>query len=200
MSPTPLLLVMYKPSGAARSCMAAEVARVLTCWNSMLCWLGGADLEQLPARDDVAHIAQAAARRSPWFAEYDVRQWQAMSVDVPLQPAVDTSMPLPDLGAHLHRSLDLRQLRCTLLWLNRIAIEMLYQGSPSFQRHRELLIPRLLDGPAQLEVWAGRRLPLVHATKLLVRRTLGTSGVTNLMHVGDTTWPKFQSIESVCQA
>ncbi|MGH3901863.1 MAG: hypothetical protein ACRDTA_27125 [Pseudonocardiaceae bacterium] len=107
-------------------------------------------------------------------------------------------MSLPTLGQELHIGLGLQRLRTSRCWLNRVAIEMLYGRTPSFREHRELLVPRLLDGPVQMEFWTGQRIPLAHATKFLVRHVLSSEQVTNLVHLSRLASSEAAVMEAVC--
>lgn len=193
-----LLLVMYKPNGYARVCTASEVDSVLSAWNSVLGWLRGADPDGLSESHDVAHIVCKAALQTLRFPDYDFRTWSESAIGVPSVPRRGAALPLPELGYGLYIGLGLERLRTSRCWLNRVAIEMLYGREPSFNEHRELLIPRLLDGPVQMEFWAGQRIPLAHATKFLLRHVLSSDKVTNLLHLSRLTSADATALEEVC--
>lgn len=194
-----LLLVMYKPNGYARVCTAAEVNTVLSAWNSVLLWLRGADPERLPESHHVAHVASKAYLRTSRFPDYDICTWSECAVGVPLMPQRDAGVSLPEFGHDLYIGLGLQRLRTSCCWLNRVAIEMLYGRTPAFREHRELLVPRLLEGPVQMESWTGPRIPLAHATKFLLRHVLSAEKVTNLVHLSRLTSSEAAAVEAACE-
>lgn len=189
---------MYKPNGYARVCTAAEVDSVVSSWNSVLCWLRDADPNRPPESHDVAHVACNAAQQSRHFPDYDIRTWRKSAIDVPLTPCPSVALPLPALGYDLYINLGLERLRSSRRWLNRVAVEMLYGREPSFNEHRGLLVPLLLDGPVQLDFWAGQRIPLAHATKFVVRHVLSPEKVTNLLHLSRLTSTDASALEAAC--
>lgn len=193
-----LLLVMYKPDGYTRFCTATEVDSVLSAWNSVLRWLRGANPDELPESYHLAHVTAKAALQTPCFPDYDIFTWSESAVSVPPVPRRGAGMPLPGLGYDLYTGLGLVRLRISRCWLNRVAIEMLYGQEPSFHEHRELLVPRLLDGPVQMEFWTGQRIPLAHATKFVLRHVLSSEKVTNLLHLSRLTSADAAAVEAAC--
>lgn len=86
------------------------------------------------------------------------------------------------LGAILS-ALGLSRTGGRVCWLNRVAIELIYGATRMFHQHREGLVRRLLDGPVIVEVWRGDRKELAQAAKVLVRRSLSSFSMSNLIHM-----------------
>lgn len=181
------LLVMYKPDGADRPCADAEVSRALTAWVSVLRWLRGADPDELPEADLVAAVAQKAGLRMLRFQEYDIGLWgeQASRLNGRGDLTRSDVQTLPALGCALLTSIELLRTSVQRCWLNRVAIELLYGAAQSYQRHREILVPQLLDGPILMERWSGERCELAQAAKLLLRQALivRRQGIGKLVHM-----------------
>ncbi|MPZ81910.1 MAG: hypothetical protein GEV28_16555 [Actinophytocola sp.] len=182
------LLVIYKPEGLRRVCTDDEARHLVLAWTSVLRWLRGADPDELPESALVGHVARKAALRIPRFPEYDVRLWAEHARGLAHLPNGNQAAgPLAGVVAGLLTSIHLQRTCQERCWLNRVAIEHLYGGVASFEPHRQVLIPRLLDGPVSIERWTGQRLELALASKFLVRRALSAEAVTNLVHVEITT-------------
>lgn len=193
-----LLFVMYKPDGYSRVCTRDEVSSVLSGWNSVLHWLGGADHDGLTEPRHVAYVSYKASQQTPHFPDYDINVWRECAIGLPSVSRQATDLPLPELGYHLYVNLGLERLSASHCWLNRVPIEMLYGREPLFNKHRQLLVPRLLDGPVQMERWAGKRISLAHATKFLIRHVLSSENVTNLLHVSRLTNADAAMVETAC--
>lgn len=183
------LLVVYKPEGSRRTCTPGDVTRTLTAWSSLLDWLCGADPDELPESGLIGSVARKAALRTPRFGEYDVRRWaeQARDLDRPTGVSGCALITLPDLAAALLEGIRLHRTHRQRCWLNRVAIELLYRQAQSFQRHRDVLVSRLLNGPVVIERWSGHRYELALAAKLLLRHTLSIQLAGNLIHMEITS-------------
>lgn len=178
------LIVMLKPDGAALTCSHDDVKSIIGGWADLLAWLNGRDLNDLHHRDLIHAVAQKAALHIVRFPEYDIRIWMSQATHLIAPTVVPTNgTQLQDLISELVRSLGFRHEQSIDGWLNRVTIELLYRDSPQFDANRELLIPRLLAGPVVIQFWRGNRRELAHAIKLLVRRALSVSEITNLIHI-----------------
>jgi len=195
------LLVVYKPDGADRLCTEEESDRVLAAWAALLCWLRGADPDELPESDVIGHVARKAALRMPRFPEYDICLWaeQAGSLRRLLSGETSGVRTLPELVNVMLASVQLQRVGQQRGWLNRVAIELLYSGADSFHQNREVLVPRLLDGPVSIERWTGLRIELALAMKFLVRKVLSTAAITNLVHAEITTAAKAVNVGKAVQ-
>lgn len=179
-----VLLVMFKPSGYGRICTPDEAKAFAQAWNAVLDWLQGADPDELPYSELVGEVARECALRTPRFPAYDVGLWaeQARDLDRLALPSGDAH-PLPDLFGSLLTDLGLARTAVSDRRLNRVAIELIYGTTRTFHRHREGLVRRLLDGPVRVETWAGSRKEFAQAAKVLIRRTLSASPMSNLTHI-----------------
>ncbi|ONI87332.1 hypothetical protein ALI22I_23200 [Saccharothrix sp. ALI-22-I] len=186
------LLIVYRPDGVDRHCTEEETDRALTAWTALLCWLRGADPDELPESEVIGHVARKAALRMPRFPDYDLHLWLEHAGKLDRLPSGDRpgALALPDLVNVMLASVQLQRTWQQRCWLNRVAIEMLYGRAASFQRHRHMLVPALLDGPVAIERWTGHRVELGLAVKLLVRKVLSATAITNLIHVEVTTAAK----------
>ncbi len=194
------LLVMLKPDGAALTCSHDDVKSIIGGWADLLAWLNGHDLNDLHHRDLIRAVAQKAALHMVRFPEYDIRIWmsQALHLITPTATATNGTQ-LQDVISELVRSLGFRHEQSIEGCLNRVTIELLYRDSPQFDANRELLIPRLLAGPVVIQFWRGNRRELAHAIKLLVRRALSVSEITNLIHIESVSQQEIDLIrKSLC--
>lgn len=198
--PVSPLLVMLKPDGAARTCSYDDVKSIIGGWADLLTWLNGRDLDDLHHRDLIRAVAQEAALRMVRFPEYDIRTWMSQAPHLITPTAAPTNgTQLQDVISEFLRNLGFRHEQSIDGWLNRVTIELLYRDSPLFDTNRELLIPRLLAGPVVIQFWRGNRRELAHAIKLLVRRALSVSEITNLIHIESVSEQEINRIrKSLC--
>lgn len=179
------LLVVYKPDGLPMNCTDDQARRIATAWTSVLRWLQGTDPDELPESDLVGHVARKAALRAPRYPEFNIGLWteQARSLDPRPELAQVRCGPVGEVGTQLLASIGLERMQQHRAWLNRVAVELLYNRAGSFQANRDILIPRLLDGPVSIERWAGQRLELAQAAKFVIRQVLSTRKISNLVHM-----------------
>lgn len=154
------LLVVYQPDGLSMNCTEDQAQRITTAWTSVLRWLQGSDPAELPEADLVEHVARKAAPHTPRYPEFSIGLWteQARSLDHPPEIGQAQRGPLTDIGRQLLTTIELERTHQCRAWLNRVAIELLYNRTGSFRTNRDILIPRLLDGPVSIERWIGERL------------------------------------------
>lgn len=182
------LLVMYKPDGLRRECSPAEVERINNAWRSVLDWLRDSDPDELPYADLVGEVARKAGLRTVRYPEYDIRTWAAQastlrSATGQRDRATTTTSQFVTVFGKILADIGLARRSSRRCSLTTEAIDLLYAAAPSFQRNRSVVTPRLLDGPVQIERWDGERAELALAAKLLVRRALSATGMTNLVHM-----------------
>jgi hypothetical protein len=179
------LLVVYEPDGLPTTCTDDQVRRITTAWTSVLRWLQGVDPDELPESDLVKHVARKAALRAPRYPEFDIGLWTEQSRNLDHLPELGQAgrSSLAEVGTQLLVSIELKRTHLRGAWLNRVAIELLYNRTGSFQANRSILIPRLLDDPVSIERWTGQRLELAQAIKFLIRQVLSTQKITSLVHM-----------------
>ena len=179
------LLVVYKPDGLPRNCTDVQARRITTGWVSVLRWLQGANPDELPESNLVEYVARKAALRTPRYPEFDIALWaeQARSIDHLPEPDLAGCVPLTEVGTHLLTSIELERTHQQPAWLNRAAIELLYNHAGFFQANRDLLVRLLLDDPVSVERWTGQRLELAQAAKFLIREVLSAQAISNLVHM-----------------
>lgn len=183
------VLVMVKPDGHARSCSAADVRLLRSCWADVVSWLQGADPDDLDHASVVAAVAGKAALRMPRYNAYDITAWavqaKGVTVSVPDDPG---PAPLIEVAGQILASLGFILAGQYTGWLNRITIELLYRDANKFTANRELLVPALLKGPVSMAFFDGTRVALAHALKLTIRSALAAaSPLSNLLHLDPVT-------------
>jgi hypothetical protein len=181
------LLVVVKPDGFSRVCTPDEVGAVHEAWDDLIAWLQGTDPDTLRHSVIVARVAQRAALRMVRYPEYNIRTWadQAKPL-IPFHRIAfhdDTGQPLSQVAAELLQSLGFVEGETHCGWLNRVTIELLFGDAPMFHASRELLVPLLLKGPVLVQHWRGSRCELALAVKLILRLSLSTCALTNLIHM-----------------
>jgi hypothetical protein len=184
-----MLVVVYKPAGFCRECSSDEVVRFLSHWTVLRHVVVSRNVGN-QKRGVVETVLNAAKERQSKETEYSVSEWREAllcnpghdlgRIAGPMHLSGLASAILRDgLGLHLHETI--------CCWLNRVTIEMIYGMSPSFQDHRELLVPLLMGGPSRIDTWSGSAEMAAFGLKLLVRAEFGRGPLTNLLHVEKTT-------------
>jgi hypothetical protein len=183
------LLVVYKPDALPRNCTDEQVHRIVTGWTSVLRWLQGTHPDELPESDLVVHVARKAALQTPRHSEFSIALWSEQARSLVHLPDPDDVRggPLPEVGTQLLTGIGLERTFQHLVWLNRAAIEMLYDHAGFFQANRDLLVRLLVGDPVSAERWAGDRLELAQAAKFVIRKVLSTQAISNLVHMDLTT-------------